>query len=213
MWPDRRIQDLFGIELPIIQAPMAGAGLADLAVAVSVAGGLGSLPCALLDPDKVRRQFGIIRQRTDRPINVNFFCHRSPEPDAEQEAAWRRQLAPYYRELGLYPDAPIQASNRTPFDDEFCRLVEELRPEVVSFHFGLPERRLLDRVLATGAKVLSSATTIDEARWLEAEGCHAIIAQGSEAGGHPACSAPRTWRHRSGRSRSCLKWLTPLRYR
>ncbi|MCX2724011.1 NAD(P)H-dependent flavin oxidoreductase [Roseibium salinum] len=184
MWPDRRIQDLFGIELPIIQAPMAGAGLAELAIAVSEAGGLGSLPCALLDPDQVRSQFGIIRQQTARPINVNFFCHRSPEPDAEQEAAWRRRLAPYYRELDLDPDVPVQASNRSPFDDEFCLLVEDLRPEVVSFHFGLPERRLLDRVLATGANVLSSATTVDEARWLEAEGCHAIIAQGSEAGGH-----------------------------
>jgi nitronate monooxygenase len=184
MWPDRRIQDLLGVELPIVQAPMAGAGLADLAIAVAEAGGLGSLPCALLRPDQLRTQFGIIRQRTARPINVNFFCHRPAEPDAAREAQWRHRLAPYYRELGLDPDAPVPASNRAPFDDEFCALVEELSPEVVSFHFGLPERRLLDRVLATGAKVLSSATTVDEARWLEAEGCHAIIAQGAEAGGH-----------------------------
>lgn len=184
MWPDQRIQDLLDIELPIVQAPMAGAGLADLAVAVAEAGGLGSLPCALLSPDQLRTQFGVIRQRTPRPINVNFFCHRPPEPDAAREATWRRRLEPYYREFGLDPDAPVPASNRAPFDDEFCALIEELRPEVVSFHFGLPERRLLDRVLATGAKVLSSATTVDEARWLEAEGCHAIIAQGAEAGGH-----------------------------
>jgi hypothetical protein len=184
MWPDRRIQDLLGIELPIIQAPMAGAGLADLAIGVAEAGGLGSLPCALLRPDQLRTQFGIIRQRTQRPINVNFFCHRPAEFDAAREAAWRRRLEPYYREFGLDPEAPVPASNRAPFDDEFCALVEELRPEVVSFHFGLPERRLLDRVLATDAKILSSATTVEEARWLEAEGCHAIIAQGSEAGGH-----------------------------
>ena len=184
MWPDARIQDLLGIELPIIQAPMAGAGLADLAVAVAEAGGLGSLPCALLRPDQLRTQLGVIRQRTPRPINVNFFCHRPAEPDAAREARWRHRLEPYYRELGLDPDAPTPGSNRAPFDDELCALVEELRPEVVSFHFGLPERRLLDRVLATGAKVLSSATTVDEALWLEAEGCHAIIAQGAEAGGH-----------------------------
>ncbi len=184
MWPDRRIQDLLGIELPIIQAPMAGAGLADLAVEVAEAGGLGSLPSALLRPDQLRSQFGVIRQRTSRPINVNFFCHLPAKPDAARDAAWQRRLASYYREFGLDPDARIPATNRAPFGDEFCTLVEELCPEVVSFHFGLPERRLLERVLATGAKILSSATTVDEARWLEAEGCHAIIAQGAEAGGH-----------------------------
>src|SRR5690625_491891 len=184
MWPDQRIQTLLGIELPIIQAPMAGAGGAELAIAVAEAGGLGALPCALMTHEQLRSQFGIIRQRTSRPINVNFFCHRAPEPDAAREAAWRRRLAPYYRELGLDPAAPVTPSNRAPFDEEFCALVEELRPEVVSFHFGLPERKLLDRVLATSAKILASATTVDEARWLEAGGCHAIIAQGAEAGGH-----------------------------
>jgi len=184
MWPDRRIQDMLGIELPIIQAPMAGAGLADLAVAVTEAGGLGSLPCALIGPDQLRNQFGIIRRKTARPVNVNFFCHRSPEPDAARATAWQRRLAPYYREFGIDPQAPVPASSRAPFDEEFCALVEELRPQVVSFHFGLPERPLLDRVAATGARILSSATTVDEARWLEAAGCHAIIAQGFEAGGH-----------------------------
>jgi len=184
MWPDHRIQDLLGIELPIMQAPMAGAGLADLAVAVSEAGGLGSLPCALLAQEQLRNQFGLIRQRTTRPVNVNFFCHRPPEPDVAHEAMWKRRLAPYYRELGLDPEVPAPTSNRAPFDAAFCELIEELRPEVVSFHFGLPERSLLDRVAATGAKILSSATTVDEALWLEAAGCHAIIAQGVDAGGH-----------------------------
>ncbi len=184
MWPDRRIQDMLGIELPIIQAPMAGAGLADLAVAVCTAGGLGSLPCALLSPERLRDQFGIIRQRTTRPVNVNFFCHPPPEPEATREARWQQRLAPYYREFGLDPEIPAPPSNRAPFDDAFCTLIEELRPEVVSFHFGLPERSLLDRVAATGARILSSATTVDEARWLEDAGCHAIIAQGVEAGGH-----------------------------
>ncbi len=184
MWPDQRIQTLMGIELPIIQAPMAGAGRAELAIAVAEAGGLGSLPCALMSHEQLRSQFGIIRQQTSKPINVNFFCHRQPEWDDERETRWRRALAPYYREFGLDPDAPLPPSNRAPVDEEFCALVEELRPEVVSFHFGLPERQLLDRVLSTGAKVIASATTVDEARWLEAGGCHAIIAQGVEAGGH-----------------------------
>ena len=167
MWPDRRILDLFGIELPIVQAPMAGAVLADMAVAVAEAGGLGSLPCALLDAEGFRTQLGLIRQRTDRPINVNFFCHRPPAPDPGREAAWKARLAPYYRELGLDPAAPTPAGHRAPFDAAFCALVEELRPEVVSFHFGLPDAPLLDRVRATGAKVVSSATTVDEAVWLE----------------------------------------------
>ena len=184
MWPDRRILDLFGIELPILQAPMAGAVLAEMAVAVAEAGGLGALPAALLDAEGFRTQFGRIRQRTGRPINVNFFCHRRPEPDPAREMAWKARLAPYYRELGLDPAAPTPAGHRAPFDAGFCGLVEELRPEVVSFHFGLPDPGLLDRVRATGAKIVSSATTVDEAVWLEERGCDAIIAQGFEAGGH-----------------------------
>ena len=184
MWPDTRIQDLAGIELPIVQAPMAGANLAEMAIAVAEAGGLGSLPCALLTPDRLREEFGTIRDHTRRPVNVNFFCHRPPKPDPQREAAWRQELAHYYVELGLDPDVPIPASNRAPFDDEFCGIVEELRPEIVSFHFGLPDRRLLERVRATGARIISSATTVREAKSLEEAGCDAIIAQGAEAGGH-----------------------------
>jgi nitronate monooxygenase len=184
MWPDTRIQELVGIELPIIQAPMAGANLAEMAIAVAEAGGLGSLPCALLTPDRLRQEFGAIRNRSRRPVNVNFFCHRPPEPDPAREMAWRQELARYYVELGLDPDAPVPASNRAPFGDEFCGIVEELRPEIVSFHFGLPDRRLLERVQATGARIVSSATTVCEAKWLEEQGCDAIIAQGAEAGGH-----------------------------
>lgn len=184
MWPDERIQNLLGIELPIIQAPMAGPVLSDMVVAVAEAGGLGSLPCALLSPDQFRTELGIVRQRTSKPINVNFFCHKPPKQDADRETAWRRRLAGYYVELGIDPEAPVPTSDRTPFDSELCELIEEFRPEIVSFHFGLPEEALLDRVKATGAKVLSSATTVAEARWLEDRGCDAIIAQGSEAGGH-----------------------------
>lgn len=184
MWPDRRILDLLGIDLPIIQAPMAGPVFSDMVIAVAEAGGLGSLPCALMDAQQVRKELGVIRLRTDRPINVNFFCHRPPQTDPVREARWRERLKPYYVEFGLDPDAPVPPSHRAPFDDELCGLVEELRPQVVSFHFGLPEARLLERVRSTGAKILSSATTVAEARWLEDRGCDAIIAQGSEAGGH-----------------------------
>ncbi len=184
MWTDRRILDLLGIELPIIQAPMAGANLSDMVVAVSEAGGLGSLPCALLSLDRAREELTRIRQRTSKPINVNFFCHRAPNADAGREAAWKERLRAYYLEAGLDPDAPHPPSTRAPFDEAFLELVEEFRPEVVSFHFGLPRKDLLMRVKGTGAKVLSSATTVAEARWLAQEGCDAIIAQGVEAGGH-----------------------------
>lgn len=180
---DRRFQDLVGIEVPILLAPMAGPAASELAIAVAEAGGLGSLPCALMDNDRVRAEFGVIRQRTAGPINLNFFCHRPAKPDAGREAGWRRALAPYYDELGLDKDK-VPSSDRKSFDAESCALVEELRPEVVSFHFGLPEPVLLDRVKAAGAKVLSSATTVAEARWLAERGCDAIIAQGFEAGGH-----------------------------
>jgi nitronate monooxygenase len=184
MWPDRRILDLLGIALPIIQAPMAGSTGSEIAIAVSEAGGLGSLPCAMLSVEQARNELGIIRQRTSRPINVNFFCHRPPAANPAREAAWKTQLHGYYAELGLDPDAPAAGANRAPFDDAMCDLVAEMKPEVVSFHFGMPERRLVQRVKDFGAKVLSSATSVDEARWLEDQGCDAIIAQGYEAGGH-----------------------------
>ena len=183
-WPDHRIQDLFGIELPIIQAPMAGANLSDMVIAVSEAGGLGSLPCALLSAEQMRSEFRIIRERTSRSINVNFFCHRQPKVDPDREMGWRKRLESYFLELGLNPRESVPAANRRPFDSDACDLVAEFKPEVVSFHFGLPDKKLLARVKATGAKVVSSATTVDEARWLEDEGCDAIVAQGYEAGGH-----------------------------
>lgn len=184
MLVDRCIQELFGIELPIIQAPMAGSVGSEMVIAVSEAGGLGSLPCAMLSLEQIRNELGIIRQRTSRPINVNFFCHRPPRVDPAREAAWRRRLESYYVELGLDPQAPSATAARSPFDSAMCDLVEEFAPEVVSFHFGLPEQSLFERVRATGAKIICSATSVDEARWLEDRGCDAIIAQGYEAGGH-----------------------------
>lgn len=184
MWPDRRALELLAIELPIVQAPMAGANDAAMAIAVSEAGGLGSLPCAMLTSEKARSQIASIRQRTNRPLNVNFFCHTAPAPDPERDAIWKTRLAPFHEELGIAPPRAAPAPSRSPFDAKMCEVVEECRPEVVSFHFGLPESRLLDRVKALGCRVLASATTVDEARWLEANGCDVVIAQGCEAGGH-----------------------------
>src|SRR4051794_31647306 len=175
---------LLGIALPLIQAPMAGVQDSALAVAVCNAGALGSLPCALLSPAAMRDQLERIRTQTAKPYNVNFFCHTPPAPDVAREAAWRNTLAPYYRELGLGLDAVPAGGSRTPFSEDAASLLAEFKPAVVSFHFGLPDAALLARLRGWGAKVLSSATTIEEARWLEAHGADAIIAQGAEAGGH-----------------------------
>jgi nitronate monooxygenase len=184
MWPDRRIIDLFKTEFPIVQAPMAGVMDADLVMAAAQGGALGSLPCAMLSLEKAREQIKIIRQRVAAPVNLNFFCHHAVEADLAREAAWRKRLARYYREHGLDPSAPFNFPNRAPFDHVSCDIVEELKPEIVSFHFGLPERRLLDRVKATGAILMSSATIVREAVWLEERGVDIVIAQGAEAGGH-----------------------------
>lgn len=184
MWPNTRILDLLGVEHPIIQAPMAGSVGPELVIAVSESGGLGSLPCAMLSPEQMRTELGIIRQRSSRPINLNFFCHTPPHEDVQRTRAWRQRLGGYYAELGLDVDVELSSVNRAPFNDSACEVVEEFKPEVVSFHFGLPDRSLVERVRATGAKIISSATTVDEARWLEDHGCDGIIAQGAEAGGH-----------------------------
>lgn len=178
------LQDLLGTELPLIQAPMAGVQGSALAIAVSNAGGLGSLPCAMLLPEAMRAELEQIRAQTARPYNVNFFCHCLPEPDERREAMWRQSLGPYYREYGIDPTTIPAGPGRRPFDAAAANLLAEFRPPVVSFHFGLPDEALLARVRSWGAKVLSSATTVEEARWLEARGVDAVIAQGLEAGGH-----------------------------
>lgn len=184
--PDRRILDLFQIQTPIIQAPMAGAMNSAMVIAVSQAGALGSLPCAMLSAAQMRAELDTIRRKTENPINLNFFCHQPPVPDELRERAWRLHLKNYYLELGLDPDMPLPSASRMPFDSAACDVLEECKPQVVSFHFGLPEPALLARVKATGAKIVSSATTVEEARWLEDRGSDAVIAQGSEAGGHRA---------------------------
>jgi len=184
MWPDRRLLDLLHIELPIIQAPMAGAMDWELAAAVAEAGGLGSLPAGMLTPSQIREQVERTRGRTAKPINLNFFCHAPPVLNNAREAAWRTRLAPYYTELGVDPAAPVASSNRAPFNAELCDLVLALEPEVVSFHYGLPEAALVRRIKQAGLLILCSATTVAEARRVAADGADAVIAQGLEAGGH-----------------------------
>jgi nitronate monooxygenase len=178
------LKDLLGIELPIIQAPMAGVQGSVLAVAVSNAGGLGSLPCAMLGLDALRAELRFISEHTDKPYNVNFFCHTPASVDPVRESAWRASLAPYYKEYGIDPDSIMSGAGRVPFSSEATDVLEEFRPAVVSFHFGLPSPALLQQVKGLGAKVFCSATTLDEAIWLEANGVDLIIAQGLEAGGH-----------------------------
>jgi nitronate monooxygenase len=173
-----------GVEWPIIQAPMAGVQGAELAIAVSHAGGLGSLPCGMLSPAAVRTALENLRAGTDRPFNVNFFCHAMPAPDAARETLWREALSPYYAEFGIDPGEAGGGALRSPFSTQMADVLADFAPPVVSFHFGLPEPALLARVKAWGAKVLGCATTVDEARWLAAHGADAIIAQGMEAGGH-----------------------------
>jgi nitronate monooxygenase len=185
-WPDQRIQNLFGIKIPIIQAPMAGAQGAEMAIAVCRAGGLGSLPCAMLSPEEIKSEFEKIKSETKNPVNLNFFCHRSPPLNIAGALNWKKELASYYKELGIDPNENVSTFNRIPFDDKTCELVLELKPEVVSFHFGLPKSELMKKLKDAGIKIISSATTVEEAIYLEENGCDAIIAQGVEAGGHRA---------------------------
>src|SRR6185295_6424095 len=170
----------------VIQAPMAAFNDHRMVVAVCEAGGLGSLPCAYQTAEKIEAEVAAVRAGTDRPFVMNFFCHRMTPPDEASITAWKKKLAPYYSELALDPNVPTPSRGGVDFGEASCAVVEKLRPAFVSFHFGLPDEALLARVKATGAKILSSATTLAEARWLEAHGVDAIIAQGSEAGGHRA---------------------------
>ena len=179
-WRDRRFVELVGTEHPIVQAPMAGAGGVELCAAAIEGGALGSLPCGMLSPEQVREQVDAVRARAVGPLNLNFFCHAMP-PDAD-DRAWRALLEPYYREFGVEPSNG--GALRLPFDEAMATVVEDVRPTVVSYHFGLPAEPLLDRVKGSGAIVIGNATTVEEARWLAERGADAIIAQGFEAGGH-----------------------------
>jgi nitronate monooxygenase len=184
MWPDRRLQDLFAIELPIIQAPMAGSSTLEMALAVSDTGGLGSLACATLDADGLRDLLAAFRQRSQNPVNVNFFAHADPAPDVPTDKAWLQGLAPFFDEFGAELPDTLSAGAVQPFDAARCAVLEEFPPAVASFHFGLPEPGLVSRIKAAGTKVISSSTIVEEAVWLAERGCDAVIAQGYEAGGH-----------------------------
>ena len=183
-WPDRRLLDLLRIEIPIIQAPMAGADSVALARTVSSAGALGSLACGLLSSDEVRQAVRALRDGMTRPFNLNFFCHTMEVPDHAATERWKYFLKPHYRRLELDIEKVGETRLRLPFNEEMCAVVEEVRPEIVSFHFGLPSPDSVERLKRLGIKILSSATSVREAIWLESRGCDAIIAQGFEAGGH-----------------------------
>lgn len=183
-WPDRRLLDLLGLEIPIIQAPMAGSDSVALARSVSSTGALGSLACALLGPGDVREAVHKLRHEMGRPFNLNFFCHTMETPNASAMEKWKRFLKPHYERLGLDIENVSESRLRLPFDEEICDVVEEVKPEVVSFHFGLPASHLVDRIKKRGVKILSTATSVREAKWLEERGCDAIVVQGVEAGGH-----------------------------
>lgn len=178
------LQEFFGIQLPIIQAPMAGVQGSALALAVCKAGGLGSVPAAMLSADALRQELATLQAQTYKPFNVNFFCHAEPQINAEQESAWQAALTPYYAELGLDTQNLPTGAGNAPFNSATADILEEFKPAVVSFHFGLPEASLITRIQSWGTKVIASATTVTEAKWLEAQGVDAIIAQGLEAGGH-----------------------------
>ncbi len=173
-----------GVELPIVQAPMAGSSGVDLAVAVARAGGLGSLPAAMLTSEQVAQQVDEFRLAADAPVNVNFFCHHEPQVADRELDAWSEAVARFDDELGVDRATVRPGAPRNAFGEDACGVIERCRPEVVSFHFGLPDAGLVERVRATGAVVMSSATTVAEAVWLEAHGCDVVIAQGAEAGGH-----------------------------
>jgi nitronate monooxygenase len=178
------LADRLGVELPIIQAPMAGSQLSALAIAASNAGALGSLPAGMLSPDGLRDELVKVQASTSRPYQVNFFCHSAPVVDAARDSAWRKVLAPYYTEFGIHAESTKPGPTRSPFSADYADVIEPFKPPIVSFHFGLPAPELVARVRSWGSVVIGCATTVDEARWLEASGVDAIIAQGSEAGGH-----------------------------
>ena len=180
-WSDARVLELTGARVPIVQAPMAGAGGVDMAVGAIAAGAIGSLPCAMLSAGQVAAQVAQVRSRANGPLNLNFFCHAlDPAPD---DSRWRAALAPFYAEFRI-DDPGSPPPLRRPFDADMAAMVEEVRPDLVSFHFGLPDQALLDRVRASDALIVGNATTVAEALVLQRRECDLIIAQGFEAGGH-----------------------------
>jgi nitronate monooxygenase len=163
---------------------MAGAQGSAMAAAVCNAGGLGSLPAAMLSPEALAEELAALSSLTSRPYNVNFFCHTPPPADPLVQEAWQQTLRPYYQEFGLDTETPPAGPGRAPFSHTVADVVEVFKPAVISFHFGLPTPDLLARVRGWGARILASATTVEEALWLQSNGADGVIAQGLEAGGH-----------------------------
>lgn len=183
MWPSDRLQCLFGIEHPVIQAPMAGASTPAMAVAVSNAGGLGSLGCAMMSPDELRDAARETGAGTNRPVNYNFFVHAEPDLAAYDPASMQKALQPFYDEYGLgAPPAP--ASPAPAFNDDTLEALLAITPKIVSFHFGLPGVHAIEALKRAGVVLIGNATCVAEARVLEDAGMDAIVAQGAEAGGH-----------------------------
>jgi nitronate monooxygenase len=180
----------------LIQAPMAGSQNHRLAAAVFLAGGLGSLPAAMLTTEQLQTELSAfedaIAALTETPlqwggclpVNVNFFCHTPPTEQLEKEAAWRKQLTPLYQAHGIDPQSVGSGLGRAPFSLESLKLMGQFKPAVVSFHFGLPKAEWVQQLKTWGVQIWSSATTVQEAQWLEQQGVDAVIAQGLEAGGH-----------------------------
>lgn len=183
MWPQNKLTERLGIDVAIIQAPMAGAGTPALSAAVSNAGGLGSLGFGTVSPETSAGEISDHMKMSNRPLNANFFCHDEPEDVSTGSAAMRDRMQAWYDTLGLGP-VPAASVPYGTFGAAHVEMIQTLRPSVISFHFGLPEQSLFEAVRDTGATILCSATTVGEARWLEAQGVDAIIAQGTEAGGH-----------------------------
>lgn len=175
---------LLDVNIPIIQAPMAGVQDSQLAVAVSNAGALGSLPAAMLSLDTLHKELTYLKQQTSKPVNLNFFCHPMPEPNVQQQALWLQELQPYFNEYNIDTAQIKLDSSRYPFNKQHLEILAEFKPKVISFHFGLPEPALVDQLKAWGTTILSTATTVEEAIFLQNHGADIIIAQGLEAGGH-----------------------------
>jgi len=182
-------------KLRLIQAPMAGSQNHCLAAAVFKAGGLGSIPAAMLNAVQLQHELSAYQEviATDPqqahwggklPVNLNFFCHATPAAQPEKEAAWRMKLTPLYQAHGIDPSSVGAGPGRAPFSEDSLKLMVAIKPAVVSFHFGLPKAEWVQQLKAWGIQIWSSATTVPEAQWLEQRGADAVIAQGLEAGGH-----------------------------
>jgi nitronate monooxygenase len=177
--------ELLDIDLPIIQAPMAGVATAELAAAVSNAGALGSIGVGATDADGARRMMAAFRERSRRSLNVNVFCHQPARADRSREAAWLEHLRPHFERVGASPPAQLGEIYRSFVEDEsmLAALLAD-KPRIVSFHFGLPSAARVRALRDAGIVLLASATSLSEARAAEKAGVHAVVAQGYEAGGH-----------------------------